>query len=83
MAQVPDHVAGKQGITENRGIMKVWTQGLEANTKVMVLLHVSESQIPTKCVPVELKQFVLPKKEVWETQGVVVSDIWLGGINKS
>ena len=25
MAQVPDHIAGKQGITENRGIMKVWT----------------------------------------------------------
>lgn len=31
-------------------------------SRVMVLLQVSESKMPTKCVPEELKQFVLPKR---------------------
>lgn len=40
--------------------------------RVPVLLQSAEPSVPTRCVPQELKQPVMPKREMWEREGVAV-----------
>lgn len=48
-----------------------------AVVRVTVLLQSAESSVPTRCVPEELKQPVMPKREMWEKEEVEGVDLAL------